>query len=124
MFWSRDNHSNPSWVTSIFFELPSAMGALQALNASGFEDDDIELIAVLSGKAPDLTVILHHLGIPAYHAECYNECFEHGAVLLIVRTIPSGRRKTALRLLEQHGGIFPELNSTTKQTYRLPWRRL
>lgn len=106
MFWTRKNDES-AWVTSVFCELSSAAGAVRALNASGFEDDDIELIGVLSGTVPDLTVVLGGLGIPYSHAEYYNACFEHGAVLVIVKTLPLDRRKAALKLLRQHGGHFP-----------------
>jgi hypothetical protein len=40
------------WVIGVFCEVFSAADAVRALNASGFEDDDIELIGVLSGRAP------------------------------------------------------------------------
>ena len=106
MFSTKES-LNP-WVTSIFFELSSAAGAVRALNTNGFHDQDIELIGVLSGRAPDLGAVLLQMGIPAHYRDYYNACFEHGAVLLSVRTLPSDRRKVALKLLRQYGGSFPD----------------
>jgi hypothetical protein len=106
MFWTKDN-APTEWVIGVFCEVFSAADAVRALNASGFEDDDIELIGVLSGRAPDLEMVLLGMGIPASHADYCNACFEHGAVLVSVRTLPTHRRKIALKLLKQHGGTLP-----------------
>jgi hypothetical protein len=105
--FSTTESLNP-WITSIFCDLSSAAGAVRALKVNGFHDEDIELIGVLSGRAPDLETVLLQMGLPARHSEYCNACFEHGAVLLSVRTLPSDRRKVALKLLRQYGGNFPD----------------
>jgi len=106
MFESRDNNAE-TLVTGVFCEVFSAAEAVRALNESGFQDEDINLIGVLSGRAPDLRGFLRAMGVPAGHAAYYNACFEHGAVLITVKTPPSYRKKIAIRLLRQCGGTFP-----------------
>jgi hypothetical protein len=83
----------------------SAADAVRALSACGFEDDDIELFGVLSGKA-DLTRPLLTLGVPVNEIDYYSTWFEHGAVLVIVRTSPYSRRNVASKLLRQCGGTL------------------
>ena len=103
------NHNNHSQtlVTGIFCEAFSAADAIRALAESGFAEHEIDLIGVLSGRAPDLSWFLLAMGIPPHHAEYYNACFEHGAVLVMVRTPPSYRRTVALEVIRQHGGVSP-----------------
>ncbi len=107
MFRTGSNRSITP-VTGVFWEMLSAAGAVRALNANGLPDDDIELVGVLNGEPPDLTSFLLCLGIESNQVHYYSECFDHGAVLVAVKTAPSDRRKIALKVLRQHGGTFPD----------------
>jgi hypothetical protein len=47
------------------------------------------------------------MGIPLDDASFYSNCLGDGAVLLIVHTEPVYKKKAAIAVLEQHGGVFP-----------------
>lgn len=104
MFWTEHDPAQ-TLVTGIFCEMVSAADAVRALSACGFGEDDIELFGVLSGKA-DLKRPLLSLGVPVSEIDYYNAWFEHGAILVIVRTSPSCRRNVASKLLRQYGGTL------------------
>jgi len=97
----------PALVTGVFCEIFSAADAVRALNDSGFEDRDIDLIGVISGRAPDLSGFLADMGIPSDHTDYYNARFEDGAVLVVVRTPPSYMKEVAERVLKRYGGTLP-----------------
>jgi len=106
MFSNRED-SSPALVTGVFCEIFSAADAVRALNESGFDDEDIDLVGVLGGQAPDLNWFLLGMGIPADQGAYCNACFEEGAILVMVRTPPSQRKQVAQKLLKQHGGTLP-----------------
>jgi len=99
--------SSPALVTGVFCEIFSAADAVRALNESGFDDEDIDLVGVLGGQAPDLNWFLLGMGIPADHAAYCNARFEDGAILVMVRTPPSQRKQVAQKLLKRYGGTLP-----------------
>jgi hypothetical protein len=97
-----------SLVTGVFCEPFSAADAIRRLTENGFTDLEINLLGVLSGRPPNLIWSLQNLGLPRDHAEYCNACLSEGAVLVMVQ-IPashsSRKRKLALRVLKQHGGM-------------------
>ncbi|MGA8149992.1 MAG: hypothetical protein WB952_03520 [Terriglobales bacterium] len=105
--FSNIEETSPALVTGVFCEIFSAADAVRALNDSGFEDRDIDLIGVLSGRAPDLSWFLVDMGVPADHADYYNSRFEDGAILVLVRTAPSHKKQVAQRVLKRYGGTLP-----------------
>ncbi len=97
-------------VTGVFCEPFSAAEAIRTLIESGFADHEIDLLGVLSGRPPNLIWFLRNLGLPHEQAEYCNACLSEGAVLVMVQTppsCPSRRRKIALEVLKQHGGVLP-----------------
>ena len=99
-----------SLVTGVFCEPFSAADAIRRLTESGFADHEIDLLGVLSGRPPNLIWFLLDLGLPDEHAEYFNACLSEVAVLVMVQTPPSRtskKRKIALEVLKQHGGILP-----------------
>ena len=103
----NSNREPETLVAGVFCEPFSAADAVRALNDSGFEDHDIDLIGILSGRAPDLSWFLVGMGVPPAETEYYNTCMENGGVLVLVRTLASYRRSLARRVLRRHGGTFP-----------------
>jgi hypothetical protein len=93
-------------ITALFWELSSVGNAIEALLHTGFTDDDIEAVGVLSGSAFDFTGFLDSVGLPRVDAVYYNDCLQDGAVLLIVRSHHQ-KRHTAAELVWRHGGILP-----------------
>jgi hypothetical protein len=95
-------------ITGIFWGALSAGGAVTELLSAGIPETDIDAVGILTGSAPDLSDFLTNLGIPTPDAVYYNDCFQDGAVLVIVHThMPSNRRR-ALKVISRHGGIFPQ----------------
>jgi hypothetical protein len=94
-------------ITAGFYEPFTAANAIQALNQVGFDDGDIGMVGVLDGPVTDLTRICEAIGVPRAHALYYQTSFEDGGVLLIVRARELSMRRTALAVLNEHGGILP-----------------
>jgi hypothetical protein len=97
----------PRPITAIFWDSWSAGNAVTALLHAGFSDSDVYAVGVLAGRAPDLRDFLDSIGMPALEAAYYNDCFQDGAVLLIVGARVSGDRHRALDVIMRHGGILP-----------------
>jgi hypothetical protein len=108
-FEVRNNQgiSTPSPITAIFWDAWSAGNAVTALLRAGFSDRDLYAVGVFAGQAPDLRNFLDDLGIPAPDAVYCNDCFQDGAILLIVGPRMSGDQRTALKLVLRHGGTLP-----------------
>jgi len=106
MFRQANNNSQ-TFVAGVFCEMTGAAGAVRTLSDCGFGEHEIELIGVLSSTASDLGWMLESIGVPAEELDLYSSCFEHGAVLVIVRTLFSHRRQVARQVLQRHGGTFP-----------------
>ncbi len=100
----EDNSSDPI-VMGIFCEPFSAAEAIRALTEEGFLA--IDFIGALNANMPDLSGFLPGIGVPPNHADYYNDSFEDGAVLVMVRTPPSKRSKVAREILRRWGGNFP-----------------
>ena len=94
-------------ITGIFWEALSASGAVTELLRVGFPDTDVYAVGVLIGSAPDLSDFLANLDIPATDAIYFNDCFQDGAVLLIIRIRTPRDKRRAVRAILRHGGILP-----------------
>src|ERR1700747_1564139 len=93
-------------ITAIFWELFSLGSAVSALLRSGFTEADIDAFGVLSGSAPDLRGFLESVGVPRVDSTYCNECFQDGAVLLMIRT-QAWKRHIAVDVVRRHGGCLP-----------------
>ena len=94
-------------ITGIFWEALSAGAAVTELLREGFPDADVYVVGVLTGSAPDLRDFLANLGIPTADAVYFNNCFQDGAVLLIIRIQAPRDERKALKAILRHGGILP-----------------
>jgi hypothetical protein len=97
--------STQTLVTAIFWEAFSAASAATALAGTGFADADIDMLGVLAGRAPDLSGFLASIGVPDVDATYYNDCFQDGAVLLLVRAQP-WQEQIAIAVIRRHGGML------------------
>jgi len=100
------NIESEAVISAVFCELFTATNAVRALNQIGFEDCDVEVVGILSGRVPDLTGFLYETGVPLEHTSYYRACLEDGGVLVIVRAHQLARKKKALAVLKQQGGTF------------------
>jgi hypothetical protein len=92
-------------VTGLFWDAFSAASAVTTLLHIGFADDEVDAVGVLGGGSPDLSEFLFGMGIPVLDAIYYNNCFQDGAVLLIVRT-HYNRKRIAFEVIRGHAGIL------------------
>jgi len=96
-----------SHVSSLFWDGFEAAGAMAALAQSGFASQNVSALGAISGRIPDLDQYLLQLGLTPSESACFTECFDEGAVLLVVHTDKKEQREAAARLLRRHGGLFP-----------------
>lgn len=94
-------------ISAIFWEGLSAGGAVSALLKLGISDEDVYAVGVLSGAAPDFGELLDSVGVSAGDAAYYRECFQDGAILVVVHAQSSAERRRALEILEEYGGVRP-----------------
>jgi len=94
-------------VSAGFCDLFRAGDALQALARAGFSEGDLALVGVLDGQVPNLSAFCWNIGMPLEHASYYQECFEDGGVLLVIRVRQRNDSQFAVSVLRQYGGIFP-----------------
>ncbi|HEY1270897.1 MAG TPA: hypothetical protein VGF08_02895 [Terriglobales bacterium] len=100
-------------VTGIFWEAFNAVSAVTALLSIGFADADVDAVGVLAGQPPDLSGFLASAGVSQTDASRYNDCFQEGAFLLLVRTQPD-EQTTAINIIQTHGGVLAsELSSVS-----------
>jgi hypothetical protein len=105
-------------VTGIFWEAFNAVSAVTALLSIGFADTDVDAVGVLAGKPPDLRGFLASEGVPQADASRYNDCFQEGAFLLLVRAHP-GAQRAAINIIQTHGGVHAsELSSISPSKLR------
>ena len=105
MFGQKGNEST-AVVTGIFWEPFSAASAIAALLRQGFSDRNVHAVGVLEGHAPAVSEFLLATGLPSDIATLYGDCFDDGAVLVMVRLDQAHRRENiVLDLLKQHGGV-------------------
>jgi hypothetical protein len=108
MFGETGSNSS-TLVTGMFCEPFSAGSAIAGLLRSGFADHDIHAVGVLEGHAAAVSEFLFGIGLPSEVAAFYSDCFDDGAVLLMVRVGPARRnRKIAIQLLKHYGGVCAE----------------
>ena len=107
MFAKKQGISMPMPTTAIFWDALNAGSAVTALLSAGFPDTDVYAIGVLEGRAPDLRDFLGTLGIPGVDTSYFNNCFQEGAVLLIIRSQTAFDERSALDVILRHGGILP-----------------
>jgi hypothetical protein len=94
-------------ISAIFWEGLNAGSAVGALLKVGFSDSDVYAVGVLSGAVPDFGELLESVGISAKDAEYYRECFQDGAILLVVHAHSMAQKRQAREILENHGGVRP-----------------
>ena len=94
-------------IAAIFWEGLSVSSVVTALVRVGFPETDLYAVGVLTGLAPDLSDFLAGLGIPAVDSVYCNNCFQDGAVLLIVRIHRACDEHRAVEVIMRHGGLLP-----------------
>jgi hypothetical protein len=112
MFGERGS-SSPELVIGIFCEPFNATSAIAELLRSGFADDEIDALGVLEGNAPVTREFWLAIGLPGEVAAFCSDCFEDGAVLVMIQVDqPRKREKIAIELVKHYGGICSVANNS------------
>jgi hypothetical protein len=104
---SNRQTSTEGLVTGLFCDPFAAAEAIRDLTRMGFPEQDIDLIGVLGGRAPQMDTLLSSMGLPAGQAASLDEEFEDGAIVLVIRISSSRRAQPAVNVLRHHGCILP-----------------
>ena len=103
----RTSNKSPTLVTGIFWEPFSAARAIAALLRRGFSDRNVHAVGVLEGHADALSEFLVAAGLSSDIAALYGDCFDDGAVLVMVRVDQADKEgNIAIDLLKEHGGVY------------------
>ena len=102
------SYHSETLVTAGFYEPFTAAGAIKALNEVGFQDSDITMLGMLAGSLSNLSHVCEDLGVPFEHASYYENSFDDGGLLLIVRA-RSEMKETALAVLNARGALLPPM---------------
>lgn len=92
-------------ITAVLWEVFSAGSAARALLRIGFADADIDAVGVLSGPAPDLSGFFASVGMTRVEAAYYSDCFQDGAVLVLIRAQP-WEQQIATEVVRRYGGLL------------------
>ena len=103
----HDIFDSPQPVSAIFWECVSLGEGVSRLLRAGFSDSDIYAVGVLAGANTDFTDFLTSLGIPMTDSLYFNQCFEDGAIVLIVRSRTARDKRRALDVIQHSGGHLP-----------------
>ena len=110
--------NSPTFVTGIFWEPFGAASAIAALLRRGFSDRDVHAVGVFEGHAPAVSELLLAAGLPSDIMAFYGDCFDDGAVLVMVRVDQAHKKDNiAIHLLKRHGGVYTcnqQLSGQTK----------
>jgi hypothetical protein len=93
-------------VSSLFWDGFDAAQAMADLSQSGFASEDVSAFGTLTGRVPNLDRCLLAMGLSPSESAYFAECFDEGAVVLVVHAHEAEQRNIATRLLRRHGGLF------------------
>lgn len=99
-------------VSSLFWDSFDAAQAIADLSQSGFATEDVSAFGTLSGRVPDLDRCLLAMGLTPSESAYFVDCFDDGAVVLVVHAHEAEQRNVATRLLRRHGGLFAAAGSS------------
>jgi hypothetical protein len=112
---AKDAGNSILHVSSLFWDGFEAAQAIADLAQSGFATEDVSAFGTFTGRIPNLDRCLLAMGLTLSESAYFSECFDEGAVLLVVHTQRLEQRNAAARLLKRRGGLFVAGRSS------LPW---
>jgi hypothetical protein len=103
---AKDAGNSILHVSSLFWDGFEAARAMADLAQSGFASEDVSAFGTFSGRIPNLVRCLLAMGLTPSESAYFAECFDEGAVVLVVHAHEAEQRNVATRLLRRHGGLF------------------
>jgi hypothetical protein len=108
---AKDAGNSILHVSSLFWDGFDAAQAIADLSQSGFATEDVVAFGTLTGRVPDLDRCLLAMGLTPSESAYFADCFDEGAVVLVVHAHEAEQRNVATRLLRRHGGLFAAAGS-------------
>ena len=102
----KDAGNSTLHVSSLFWDGFEAAQAIADLAQSGFATEDVSAFGTFTGRIPNLDRCLLAMGLTPSESAYFAECFDEGAVLLVVHVHEIEQRNAAARLLRRRGGLF------------------
>jgi hypothetical protein len=103
---AKDAGNSVVHVSSLFWDGFEAAHAIADLSQSGFATEDISAFGTLTGRVSNLDRWLLAMGLTPSESAYVAECFDEGAVVLVVHAHEAEQRNIATRLVRRHGGLF------------------
>lgn len=110
---AKDAGNSRLHVSGLFWDGFDAAQAIADLSQSGFATEDVSAFGTLTGRVPNLDRYLLAMGLTPSESAYFAECFDEGAVVLVVHAQEAGQRNVAARLLRRHGGLFAAAGSSS-----------
>jgi hypothetical protein len=105
-FMAKDAGNSILHVSSLFWDGFEAGQAIADLVQSGFATEDVSAFGTFTGSIPNLDGCLLAMGLTPSESAYFADCFDEGAVLLVVRAHKLEQKHAAARLLRRHGGLL------------------
>jgi hypothetical protein len=109
---AKDAGNSILHVSSLFWDGFEAAQAMADLAQSGFATEDVSAFGTFSGRIPNLDRCLLAMGLTPSESAYFAECFDEGAVVLVVRAHEAEQRNVAARLLRRRGGLMAAAGSS------------
>ena len=109
---AKDAGNSILHVSSLVWDGFDAAQAIADLSLSGFATEDVSAFGALTGGVPNLDRCLLAMGLTPSESAYFADCFDEGAVVLVVHTHEAEQRNVATRLLRRHGGLFAVAGSS------------
>ena len=103
---AKDAGNSILHVSSLFWDGFEAAQAIADLAQFGFSSEDVCAFGTLTGRIPDLDRCLLAMGLTPSESAYFADCFDEGAVVLVVHAHEAEQRNVAARLLRLRGGLM------------------
>jgi hypothetical protein len=118
---AKDTGNSTLHVSSLFWDGFEAAQAIADLAQSGFSSEDVSAFGTFTGRTPNLDRCLLAMDLTPSESAYFAECFDEGAVLLVVHAHNVEQRNAAARLLRRRGGLFAAAGSSLPSENRGVW---
>jgi hypothetical protein len=109
---AKDTGNSLLHVSSLFWDGFEAAQAIADLAQSGFATEDVSAFGTFTGRIPNLGRCLLAMDLTPSESAYFAECFDEGAVLLVVHAHNVEQKTAAARVLRRRGGLLATGSST------------
>jgi hypothetical protein len=109
---AKDARNSTLHVSSLFWDGFEAARAIADLAQCGIAAEDVSAFGTFIGRIPNLDNCLLAMGLTPSESAYFAECFDEGAILLVVHVHQVEQRNDAARLLRRRGGLLAAADSS------------